>query len=165
MTETFALVVGHTLFQGFRKFSPTEAWTPSINVYQLHDRVEVAVDLAGIRREQIDVRVEPGRLLIRGVRNAPEPPTCESEEAERSAVAARRRSGAGEEPTPPRDPADPGCEGQPMRIVTMEIDYGPFSRSIAIPDNVDLRKVSSEYREGILWVTLPLRLPGRRPPR
>ena len=135
MAESLALVVGHTLFQGFRKFSPTESWTPSINVYQLRDRLEVAVDLAGIHRHELDVRVEVGRLLVRGVRHAPEPPTCEEDRE--------------------------GCEGQAMRILTMEIDYGPFSRSIAIPDHVDLRKVASEYREGVLWITLPLAAPPR----
>lgn len=133
-SETFALIVGHTIFQGFRKFSPTEAWTPSINVYELRDRVEIAIDLAGIHREALDVRVEPGRLLVRGVRQAPESPACQQDRA--------------------------ACEEPAMKIVTMEIEHGPFSRSIPIPEGIDLRKVSSEYREGILWVTLPTGVPA-----
>ena len=128
--ESFALVVGHTLYQGPRRFSPTEAWAPSVNIYHLAAGVEIAVDLAGVHRDQVDVRIEPGRLLIRGVRAAPEPPR--------------------------------GAGGESMRIVTMEIDYGPFSRSIEVPHNVDLRKVNSEYREGILWVSLPFRQRGRQ---
>ena len=123
--QNYALVVGHTLYQSFRRFSPTEAWSPAINVYQAPDRLEVAVDLAGIDREQIDVRMEPGRLSIRGVRQAPEPPRREGE--------------------------------APMRIVAMEIDYGPFSRTLQIPENVDLPRTTSQYRDGILWITLPLR--------
>lgn len=125
--EPFALVVGQTFYQSFSRFASTEAWSPAVNIYQLEDRLQVAVDLAGIERNRIDARVEPGRLLIRGVRPAPEPPH------------------------------DPSEGAQPMRILTMEIDYGPFARSIAIPENVDLASVSSEYREGMLWITLPLK--------
>lgn len=126
------MVVGQTFYQSFSRFSSTEAWSPAVNIYQLADRIEIAVDLAGIEREQIDVTVEPGRLLIRGHRPAPDP---------------QGLAGDAE-----------GSEGdQPMRILTMEIDYGPFSRVIAIPEQADLSRVSSEYREGMLWITLPMR--------
>ena len=44
-----------------------------------------------------------------------------------------------------------------MRIINMEIDYGPFRRVIRIPPGVDADRVTSEYRNGILWIRLPLR--------
>ena len=122
--EPFAMVVSQA-FYGFSRFCAAEAWSPAVNVYQLKGRLEVCVDLAGIDREAIDVRVEPRRLTVRGVRAAPDPPTHDDD--------------------------------SPMRIVTMEIDYGPFCRSITIPDRVDLRKVESAYRDGMLWITLPLK--------
>lgn len=122
--EQFTMVLSQA-FYGFSRFCAAEAWAPSVNVYQLKGRLEVCVDLAGIDREVIDVRVEPGTLLVRGVRAAPDPPTHQ--------------------------------EDTPLRIVTMEIDYGPFCRTIPIPDHVDLRRVESAYREGMLWITLPLK--------
>lgn len=124
--DQLAMVVSHA-FYGFSRFSATEAWSPAVNVYQLPARLEVCVDLAGIERKRIDVRVEPGRLLIRGVRPAPDPPAHDGDDA--------------------------------LRIVTMEIDYGPFCRTLTIPEQVDLPKVSSAYREGMLWITLPLKPP------
>lgn len=122
--ERLTMVVSQTVYQSFSRFSSSEAWSPAINVYQLPDRLVVAVDLAGIERERLNVHVEPGRLTIRGERPAPDP------------------AGHGD---------------QPMRILTMEIDYGPFARVLAIPETADLRKVSSEYRNGMLWITLPVR--------
>jgi HSP20 family protein len=57
----------------FGEFCPVESWSPSINIYQLEKRLEVCVDLAGLEPSAIDVRVEAGRLTIRGFRPAPEP--------------------------------------------------------------------------------------------
>lgn len=59
--------------RSFGPCSPSEAWAPPVNVYQLPGRLEVCVDLSGVDREALDVRVEPGRLVLRGVRPAPEP--------------------------------------------------------------------------------------------
>lgn len=122
--EQFTMVVSQS-FYGFSRFSAAEAWAPAVNVYQLKGRLEICVDLAGIERDAIDVRVEPGRVSIRGVRPAPDPPAYQDE--------------------------------TPLRILSMEIDYGPFCRTITIPDHVDLNRVESAYREGMLWITLPLK--------
>ncbi len=48
-------------------------WEPSINICESEKAYHVAVDLAGMRREDIDVQVQGGRLTIRGQRSAPRP--------------------------------------------------------------------------------------------
>jgi HSP20 family protein len=58
----------------FDRLHSVGGWCPSVNVYRLERRIEVCVDVAGMQRDTIEVRVEPGRLTIRGVRPAPEPP-------------------------------------------------------------------------------------------
>jgi HSP20 family protein len=45
-------------------------------------------------------------------------------------------------------------EDQYRRI---ERNYGTFSRSFTLPNTVDTAKVSAEYRNGVLTVTLPFR--------
>ena len=55
-------------------FCPVESWAPSVNLYQLEDRIEVCVDLSGVDPKKIDVQIEPGRLIVSGERNTPEPP-------------------------------------------------------------------------------------------
>lgn len=110
----------------FDRLHSVGGWCPSVNMYRLERRIEVCVDLSGMQRDAIDVRVEPGRLTIRGIRTAPEPPQGE----------------------------------QVMRIVAMEIDHGPFCRVMALPPDVDLTRVESNYDNGMLWIRLPLRGQG-----
>ena len=112
------------MHRNFGHCSTSEAWAPAVNVYQLQGRLEVCVDLAGVNRDALEVRVEPGRLTLRGMRPAPEP--------------ADRAQG-------------------PMRIVCMEIDYGPFRREIMLPPEIVLEEVTSNYDRGLLWITLPIK--------
>jgi HSP20 family protein len=57
-----------------------------------------------------------------------------------------------------RQPPEPeGAEQKPMRVLEMEIDYGPFEREIALPCDVDQSRVTAEQRNGVFWVYLPLR--------
>jgi len=111
------------LSRTFGRFAPRQAWSPNVNIYQCPDRLMVCVDLAGVDRDRLAVRVEPGRLEIRGERAVPDP----SEHGER-----------------------------PTRILSMEIDDGAFCRTIRLPTSVRLDAVTSRYREGMLWVELPL---------
>lgn len=54
-------------------FCPVDSWSPAINLYRYESHYEVCVDLAGVDRKLVDVRVQPGILTIRGAREAPEP--------------------------------------------------------------------------------------------
>ena len=51
---------------------PSGGWRPLVNVYAHGDRFEVCVELAGVPKEDIEVQVDARRLVIRGVRIAPE---------------------------------------------------------------------------------------------
>ena len=111
----------------FGDYSAGDSWSPDVNVYRLARRLEVCVDLAGIRKKSIEVRVVPGKLIIRGFRAAPEPKDA---------------------------------KGEAMRILCMEIDHGPFTRTVPLPDQVVLSKVETTYEQGWLWIRMPLREPG-----
>jgi len=65
--------------QTFGQFQSTEGWAPNVNLYELRDRIDVCVDLAGMKPGDIDVQVETGRLVIRGVRPTPPPPRQQGE--------------------------------------------------------------------------------------
>lgn len=121
------VIVEHAAYRSFSEFADNQGWVPAVNIYQVGRLIHICLDLAGIQRDKIDVRIEPGRLTVSGVRQAPEPggPSAEA--------------------------------GGRMKILTMEIDYGAFQRVIQVPTNVDLAKVHSEYRDGVLWITLPLK--------
>jgi len=57
----------------FSSFSSPESWQPAINAYSCSECIAICVDLAGVDRRQIELIVEPRRLLIRGQRQPPEP--------------------------------------------------------------------------------------------
>ena len=48
-------------------------WRPAINAFRCKKAVSICVDLAGIDKSRIDLRVEPRRITLRGSREAPEP--------------------------------------------------------------------------------------------
>lgn len=48
-------------------------WQPPINAFRCQDCVRICVDLAGVERSQIELRVEPRRVILRGQRTPPEP--------------------------------------------------------------------------------------------
>jgi HSP20 family protein len=60
----------------FSHYSSPAPWQPAINTYRCRDSVVICVDLAGVNREEIDLRVEPHRLTLRGQRQPPEPIGC-----------------------------------------------------------------------------------------
>lgn len=57
-----------------------------------------------------------------------------------------------------RQPPGPApCLDSPCRqVLAMEIESGPFGRSIRIPDEIDPEKISARQENGLLWITLPL---------
>jgi HSP20 family protein len=57
----------------FTKFVVPEPWHPAINAYRCEAQIVVCVDLAGVEREGLELRVEPRRLSLQGRRKLPEP--------------------------------------------------------------------------------------------
>jgi HSP20 family protein len=61
----------------FRHSSSLKTWSPAINCYRCKECIVICADLAGVDKEEIDLQIEPRRVLIRGSREAPEPdPSC-----------------------------------------------------------------------------------------
>jgi HSP20 family protein len=54
------------LFTQHPQLTPT--WTPSLDMYETDDAVVVLLELAGVDPNQAEIRAEPHRLLVRGVR-------------------------------------------------------------------------------------------------
>lgn len=57
-----------------------------------------------------------------------------------------------------REAPEPG-EGshKPVQVLAMEIDYGEFVREVRFPVDVEVRRVSAEQKNGLLWIYVPLR--------
>lgn len=55
------------------RYCATPQWEPSINICESSDGYFISADLAGARREDIDVQVQDNHLVIRGQRSIPRP--------------------------------------------------------------------------------------------
>ncbi|MDB5330524.1 MAG: heat shock protein Hsp20 [Phycisphaerales bacterium] len=113
--------------KGYYTFSPSDVWTPSVNLYETAHSYLVCVDLAGVDKEKIDLEVRDGRLRLRGSRAVP-----------------MQEEGGSEE-----------HEGKKVRVHLMEIDHGSFSREVELPSNINCDSISATYRNGMLWVEIP----------
>ena len=54
-------------------------------------------------------------------------------------------------------PEPTGDEGCALQLLAMEIDYGPFIREVPLPVEVEIEQARAEQRNGLLWISLPLK--------
>jgi HSP20 family protein len=118
--------VDHVLGAGRRQYSPDKSWIPAVNLYEDRERYCMVVDLAGVRPEEAELKIEKDVLVLTGERAAPAIP----------------------------DPAGA------VRLHVMEIDHGPFCRTLKLPPGIDREAIFATYREGYLWVCLPKKRQG-----
>jgi HSP20 family protein len=104
-----------------------EGWVPAINAYRCPQGFAICVELAGVKKEAIDIEMQGRQIRLRGQRELPEP------------------RAKGQEPT---------------QIIAMEIDAGPFSREITLPEEIEADAVRAEHKDGYLWIYLPFRSQG-----
>jgi HSP20 family protein len=56
----------------------------------------------------------------------------------------------------------PAVQG-PLSYYQMEIEYGPFKRRVALPDDADASAARAEYRDGLLTIVVPIRREAPKP--
>lgn len=52
---------------------------------------------------------------------------------------------------------EPPCDEPALQVLALEIDHGRFERMLELPAEIDPRRMATEYRQGFLWIRLPLR--------
>jgi len=134
MADQMGRWLDRVLGPDYQRYRGEGAWRPSINLYEDGESYHLVADLAGIEPETMDLRAEKGRLILRGQRPSPRPPGGEAGQASASGS---------------------------LRLHLMEIDHGPFQRTLELPEAVDAERIEAHYRHGFLWVKMPKE--GRRP--
>jgi HSP20 family protein len=96
-------------------------WVPAVDIYETetHDLV-LRAELPGMTREDIDVTVENGTIVLKGEKKF-----------------------------------DPEVKEEHYRRI--ERAYGTFHRSFTLPNTVDAAKVTAEFKNGVLTITLPFK--------
>lgn len=105
--------------------STAGAWTPSIDVYETGDEVVVLAELPGLSRDDVEIRLEHGSLILQGER--------------------RMNKDVKEE-----------------NYQRVERRFGKFSRSIAMPPEIDSDEIEAELRSGVLRISVPKTGAGKR---
>jgi HSP20 family molecular chaperone IbpA len=103
-------------------FAGPRGWLPAVDLIRSPSEVMLRADVPGVKSDDLRIEVDGDTLTISGERREPDAA------GERSYLREERRR-------------------------------GPFSRSFALPGRIDAAKVDAGLRDGILEVTLPLR-PG-----
>ena len=67
-------LVHHEMHRQFHPFSPTDAFRPSVNLYETQKAFVICVDLAGMDQQDIEVSLEKENVIVRGKRQSPMPP-------------------------------------------------------------------------------------------
>ena len=112
----------------YRRYRPRQSWSPAINFYEDAAAYFLVADLAGVQPDSINLRVAKGRLVLQGQRLSPRPPVVK-----------------------------PGTRVGPkaLRLHLLEIDHGPFHRTLELPEAVAADRIEALYRNGLLWVKMP----------
>jgi HSP20 family protein len=66
-------IMDKLLKSGFSPGRRTPDWTPAVDISELADRYEIIVELAGVRREDIELYTEGNQLVVTGWRGDPGP--------------------------------------------------------------------------------------------
>jgi HSP20 family protein len=109
---------------GRRRETSESRWIPRADVYESEDKIFVEMDLPGIKRDQIDVTIESGRLIISGERVMNTQMDATHEESEKPTVHRRERHS------------------------------GLFQREYNLPETVDQDKVEAQLTNGVLKLEL-----------
>jgi HSP20 family protein len=66
-------LVQQIIHSGFSPGSQAADWAPAVDICETEEGYEVLVDLAGVKREEIEVYTEPHHLTVAGWRADPTP--------------------------------------------------------------------------------------------
>jgi HSP20 family protein len=99
---------------------------PSIDVSETDKEIEVAVDLPGLERKDVDISLENDVLTIRGEKK------IESKSDDKA-----------------------GKDAKDKTYHVAERSYGVFYRVIQLPPGIDPSKVQATMSKGVLKVTIP----------
>ncbi|GEM_PF-347649 len=105
-------------------------WYPAVDTYETSKAFVIECDLPGVSADQVELNFERNTLTISGTRGMPF-----SQDSD---------TGSGESTV--RDD---------LRVYSAERLWGPFTRSIRLPEHVDGDHIAAKFHQGVLTVTVP----------
>lgn len=116
-------IVHQTLPRG----KSSDRFVPEYDLLELPDRYVIVLDVPGVRRDDLEVELQGGKLLIRGTKGARHPADARIKSAERSAGAFQREF---------QLPGSADGAGVTARlsdgVLTVEIPRGPAAKAVKV---------------------------------
>jgi HSP20 family protein len=105
--------------------SSRSLWYPAIDTYETGSAIVIQCDLPGVDPQQVELNFERHTLTISGTRQAPFPTQGDAQVRDE------------------------------LRVYSAERLWGPFTRSIRLPEHVDGEHIDAQFNNGVLTVTVP----------
>jgi HSP20 family protein len=119
-------------------------WIPAANVHETEDEIVVTVEVPGLERDDLDLMIIPGGLVVRGEKHE-----------------VREEPWRGPRVTPEglivRD--EPRASRRAIHVA--ECRYGSFVRTVPLPPDVDVDGARARVTNGVLVVRFPKLLARR----
>jgi len=125
-----------------------QSWAPSVDISQDDTEWLIEADLPGIGKDNIDVQVHNGHLLLRA--------ELRQEQKEQPSDGDQQPQSNGDGQQDDGDRQSPRAEGAGQRQYhRRERRYGYFERVLPLPENVDEERIRCDFKDGVLKVHLP----------
>ena len=118
MPQSFSSMLDRFFNDSVNNRSKVADFTPHVDTCETETGYEIDLTLPGLKKEEINIEFQEGRLTISGER--------------------KFRN-----------------ENKDKRYHQIESQYGSFSRSFVLPQNVDPAAINAEFQDGILRVNVP----------
>jgi HSP20 family protein len=112
---------------------------PSIDVVETDDGIEVAAELPGLERKDVEISVEDDVLTIRGEQR----------------IEMRDDGSDQNQSTSQKQGQTQGQQKSPRNYVVSERSYGVFLRGLQLPPGVDQSKIKASMSNGVLKISIP----------
>jgi len=100
-------------------------WYPAVDTYETAKAFVIQCDLPGVDPTEVELRFERSTLTISGTRQTPFPAGGDEQIRE------------------------------DLRVYSAERLWGPFTRSIRLPEHVDGEHIEAQFKNGVLTVKVP----------
>jgi HSP20 family protein len=114
----------------------TQTWAPSVDISQSDKEWCIEADLPGVKKEDVNVEIRAGYLVLSAEMRQAEQPQAQQEGQQDQ----QRRQDQ---------------EGQRRQHTHRERRYGYFQRVLTLPENVDEEHIHCAFQNGVLTVHVP----------
>jgi len=117
----------------------TQTWAPSVDISQNEKEWCIEADLPGVKKEDVNVEVGAGYLVLGAEMRQGKQPQGHQEGSQ------------GQQ----QQQGQQGQEGQQRQHTHRERRYGYFQRVLTLPDNLDEENINCDFQNGVLTVHVP----------